>query len=130
MKAAAIVALGLLMAANAGLGKEGKEKTTVTFTGKQVKGTGPLNNARTSSDVLVVNKGARIVKVDGTGDYCIWRRGEYRAYKCSNKNKDLVGTSLPAGSYTILPAVGKHQASARTSITISCPDCRVEKKAH
>ncbi len=100
----------------------------VTFSGKQVKGTGPLNNAKVSSDTLVVKKEAKIIKITGNGKYCIWLVGKWPAYLCSKKTSDLVGKVLPEGEYTILPSVGKYQSYATTSITVECPNCEIKKK--
>ncbi len=98
----------------------------VSFSGTQKKGTGPLSNARVSSDILVVNDNAKIMKIKGTGDYCIWKMGRNRAFLCSRKLNDLKGKILPKGKYTILPSINKYQLYSTTRITVKCSSCEVK----
>jgi len=86
--------------------------------GKQTAGWGHSKNAETEGNRLVLQKPATIIKVTGSADkYCIWaavtpQNPSARSILCGGKGKDsLVGSTLPAGTYTVLPSVeGKRSA--------------------
>ena len=98
----------------------------ITFSGTQKRGTGPLDNASTKSQVLIVETQAKIIKVEGSSRYCIWKKGKNMPYLCSQKKKDLIGKILPKGEYTILPGLSKYQYTATTTITVECTSCKVK----
>ncbi len=89
--------------------------------GKQTKGWGHSVNAKTDGNKITIKKTAEIIKVEGNAKkYCIWSGG--KSVKCGSNEKSIVGETLPAGTYTVLPGLSKGQKSAKVSIHMEYVD--------
>jgi hypothetical protein len=72
--------------------------------GTQIKGTGPMNDAKTVGNTLDLTRSARIVSVEGGRDgYCILP--STRDPICVYAGETLVGRTLSAGSYSVRPNI-------------------------
>lgn len=92
--------------------------------GKQTAGSGHAKNAKVEGNRLELSKPAKIVKVEGDArGYTIWsavtpKNRTARAVLSGGKGKkDLVGQTLPAGTYTVLPGL-YGMAAARITIIL------------
>jgi hypothetical protein len=92
--------------------------------GKQTAGSGHAKNAKVEGNRLVLSKPAKIVKVEGDAKgYTIWsavtpQNRTARALLSGGVGKaTLVGQTLPAGTYTVLPGL-YGMATARITITL------------
>jgi hypothetical protein len=84
----------------------------MTLWGKQTAGSGHMKNAKTDGNTLVLTAPATIIVIEGDADdYCIWTivtpQNRYaKSVLCGGKGRpDIVGRSLPAGSYRVIPGV-------------------------
>ena len=76
-----------------------------TLWGKQTEGWG-ATNAKTDGNSVTLTGTATITKVEqGSKGYCIWSQG--RSVLCGGGNRgSIVGKTLGAGTYTVLPTAG------------------------
>ena len=95
----------------------------MTLWGTQTAGSGHMKNAKTDGNTLVLTASATITAVTGDADdYCIWaivtpqnRTG--RSVLCGGKGRpNIVGQTLPAGSYRVIPGV-EGRSAAKITIT-------------
>lgn len=87
----------------------------IVLWGKQTAGWG-ATNAKTDGNRVELEREAEIVKVKGDApSYCIWSGG--RSVLCGSKDKDIVGKTLPAGSYTVMAGLNGKK-SAKITITL------------
>lgn len=113
---AMVCLLSALIAVSSASAAQGK----ITLWGQQVAGSGHMKNAETTGNRAVLNKPATITKVDGnTQDYCIWAavtptNRTAKAILCSKDGASLVGKTIPAGTYTLLPSVEKQKVAKVT----------------
>ena len=91
---------------------------TVQLSGKQKAGS-VNEGARVESEDVTLESQGTIVKVSGTAkEFCIWKRPGSRAFMCGDhKKRDLVGKTLPAGKYIVIPALDG-QRSTEVTVTI------------
>ena len=90
---------------------------TVQISGKQKAGS-VNQGARVESEDVTLDSQGTIIKVTGTAkEFCIWKRPGSRAFMCGDhKKRDLVGKTLPAATYFVIPAVDD---SRSTDVTIT-----------
>jgi high-affinity K+ transport system ATPase subunit B len=112
-----LTAFGITPAALAG-----NKTAELVLWGEQTAGSGHAVNAKTDGNTLVLTATATITSVDGNAkSYCIWtivtpKHRQAHSVLCGGEGKEsLIGKTLPAGSYRVLPGLdGQH--SARVTI--------------
>jgi copper chaperone CopZ len=104
-----------------GFSVSAEENEIEVLWGKQIKGWGHSKNAEKDGNKVTIKKTAEIIKVEGNAkSYCIWSGG--KSVKCGSNEKSIVGETLPAGTYTVLPGLSKGQRSAKVSIHMEYAD--------
>jgi hypothetical protein len=92
---------------------------TVTITGQQTRGTGPLKNAKLECTPVTLPSEGVISAASTTGDG-FWINDGYGNWIVSFYNPgDAKGYRLPAGTYSIYPNLKQGQYNAVASITIT-----------
>jgi hypothetical protein len=84
----------------------------IVLWGKQTEGSG-MTNAKTDGNSITLTKTATIVRVEGNAKgYCIWSGGKSVLCGGSIRNQNIVGRSLPPGTYRVLPGLhGQKEAT-------------------
>lgn len=112
---AAIMVLAFVAAAGADADNKTNE---VVLWGKQIAGSGHAKNAKVDGNTLVLTATATIISVEAdTEGYSIWsvvtpNNRTARVVMSGGKGKpDMVGKTLAAGSYRVIPGLyGKSEA--------------------
>ncbi|MBU0715882.1 MAG: hypothetical protein KJ964_11050 [Verrucomicrobia bacterium] len=96
-----------------------------TLWGKQIAGSGHAKNAKLEGDTLVLAAPAKIISVKADCDaYSIWSAvtPENRQAKVvlsgGKGRKDIVGQTLQAGSYRVIPGLDDKKNTAMVTITL------------
>jgi hypothetical protein len=91
---------------------------TVTISGEQTRGTGPLRNAQLKSTPVTLPSDGVIIAASTSGA-SLWINDGYGNWVVSFYNlADAKGYRLPAGTYTVFPNLNHAQYSAIASITV------------
>lgn len=103
----------------------GAEAPKLLLWGKQTAGSGHAKNAQVEGNKIELSAPATIVKVEGSAQsYTIWSVASpanptAKAVMTGGKGKkDLVGQTLAAGTYKVIPAL-QGMSSARIEITLN-----------
>ncbi|MDP8219025.1 MAG: hypothetical protein P9M03_09905 [Candidatus Theseobacter exili] len=91
--------------------------------GEQTAGSGHMKNAKTDGNTLVLTAPATIAKIEGDApSYCIWtivtpQNRNARSILCGGEGRpNIVGRTIPAGSYRLIPGV-EGRSFSRITIT-------------
>ena len=122
-----MVLLALTVMVPCAMAKDKPASKNVSFTlqGKQTAGWGHAKNAKVESKTLVLEAPAKIISVKANcRAYSIWstvtpknRTGKV-VLSGGKGRKDIVGQTLPAGSYCVIPGLDAKQKTATVTILL------------